>query len=99
MSLHPANGKADGPAPSPHLDPREAAVLRALADGLGIAEAAAALSIGVGDARVHLRAAMGRLDADSAIHALIVAYRTGLIDPTDESWPAGETASPGARGE
>ena len=63
------------------LTARERAVLEALATGLSSAEAAARLSLDPQDARDCLKQAMAGLGARSKFEALVIAIRTGLIDP------------------
>jgi DNA-binding NarL/FixJ family response regulator len=56
-------------------------VLEALATGLSSAEAAARLSLGLQDVRDCLKQAMAGLGARTKLEALVIAIRTGLIDP------------------
>lgn len=69
-----------GPVGRP-LTAREAAVLVALAGGLGTQEAAEELGIAPDDVREALRGAMAALGARSRLEALLLALRAGLVEP------------------
>ena len=62
---------------------RQAEVLRLLARGLRLGAVAAALGISPDEAAEDLRAAMRALGASSLIHALVLALRAGLIEPSE----------------
>ena len=61
------------------LSPRETEILRLIADGVGNAEIAARLSIGLGTVKGHVRDILEKLSAADRTHAAVVALRRGLI--------------------
>ena len=71
-------GIAGGPS-TPTLTPREADVLRLLAEGLSHDEIAARLNIGTETVRTHVRKATERLGASTRTQAVATALRLGLI--------------------
>jgi DNA-binding NarL/FixJ family response regulator len=71
-AAHPAS------APSP-LSPRETQILKLVADGVGNAEIAERLSIGLGTVKGHIRDILGKLSAADRTQAAVVALRRGII--------------------
>lgn len=69
------------------LTPREEAVLRRVADGLGNKAVARDLGIGVGTVKSHLRSIYGKLDATNRTEAVTVAERRGLLDNPGQASP------------
>ena len=70
----------DGPA----LTDREGEVLAHLARGETNAEIAAALFLGVETVRTHVANLLTKLGARDRTQAVVIAYRTGLVDPRAE---------------
>lgn len=66
-------------APAPRLTPRQAEVLRLLADGLGTDAIARRLTVSRATARNHVRAVLEKLDAHSRLEAVSRARRLGLL--------------------
>ncbi len=70
-----------GPAvrsPSP-LTPRETEILRLVAAGIGNAEIAERLHLGLGTVKGHIADILEKLAASDRAHAAVTAYRRGLI--------------------
>lgn len=65
------------------LTPRELDVLRLLADGMTNKEIGARLSIAEDTVKKHVQNIIWKLRAADRTQAAIVAYRAGLLDPTD----------------
>jgi two-component system, NarL family, response regulator LiaR len=61
------------------LSPRETEILRLIADGIGNAEIASRLSIGLGTVKGHVRDILEKLSAADRTQAAVVALRRGLI--------------------
>jgi two-component system, NarL family, response regulator LiaR len=61
------------------LTPREAEVLRLIADGKGNTEIAQTLSIGLGTVKGHIRDILEKLSASDRTQAAVLAIRKGLI--------------------
>jgi len=61
------------------LTPRETEVLRLVADGIGNAEIAERLFIGLGTVKAHVRDILEKLAASDRAHAAVVAFRRGII--------------------
>ncbi|HEY1654092.1 MAG TPA: response regulator transcription factor [Candidatus Tumulicola sp.] len=61
------------------LTPRETEILRLIADGLGNAEVAARLFIGLGTVKGHIRDILTKLAASDRTQAAVVALRKGYI--------------------
>jgi DNA-binding NarL/FixJ family response regulator len=72
------SGTASPPADSP-LTPRELDVLRLVADGVGNAEIAERLHLGLGTVKGHVRDILEKLSASDRAHAAVVAFRRGLL--------------------
>jgi len=66
------------PHPSP-LSPRETEILKLVADGVGNAEIAQRLAIGLGTVKGHIRDILEKLSASDRTHAAVVALRRGII--------------------
>jgi DNA-binding NarL/FixJ family response regulator len=62
------------------LTPREHEVLRLLADGLSPGEIASSLFISPRTVATHIDHILGKLNVNSRVQAVAVAYRDGLID-------------------
>lgn len=62
------------------LSPRERQVLRYLAEGNSVAEAADILNISVLTLRGHVRNILSKLDVHSMTQAVALAHRSGLVD-------------------
>ena len=72
-------GPSASPAgPSP-LTPRETEILRLIADGVGNADIAKRLSIGLGTVKGHIREILEKLSAADRTQAAVVALRRGII--------------------
>jgi len=80
---HVAMGKIGAARPSvaseSPLTPRETDVLRMIASGHGNADIAAALYIGLGTVKGHIRDILDKLDVSDRTQAAVVALRRGLI--------------------
>jgi RNA polymerase sigma factor (sigma-70 family) len=61
------------------LTPREHEILEALAEGLGNEEIAGRLSISPETVRVHVRNLLAKLDVESRLAAVVIAYRYGAV--------------------
>ncbi|HTJ25115.1 MAG TPA: response regulator transcription factor [Candidatus Limnocylindria bacterium] len=72
------SGVAAPPADSP-LTPRELDVLRLVADGVGNAEIAERLHLGLGTVKGHVRDILEKLSASDRAHAAVTAFRRGLL--------------------
>lgn len=70
------------PAPVPRLTPREADVLRSLADGADAVMIARELGISVLTCRGYVKTLLRKLHAHSQLEAVVTASRLGLISPT-----------------
>jgi len=66
------------PAASP-LTPRELDVLKLIADGVGNAEIATRLHLGLGTVKGHVRDILEKLSASDRAHAAVTALRRGLL--------------------
>ncbi len=73
-----AAGRPGEPAPSP-LTPRETEVLRLVADGVGNAEIAERLHIGLGTVKGHIADLLEKLSASDRAQAAVTALRRGFI--------------------
>jgi DNA-binding NarL/FixJ family response regulator len=65
-------------SPSP-LTPRELDVLRLVAEGVGNAEIAEQLHLGLGTVKGHVRDILEKLSASDRAHAAVTAFRRGLL--------------------
>jgi two-component system, NarL family, response regulator LiaR len=61
------------------LTPRETEILRLIADGVGNADIAKQLSLGLGTVKGHIRDILGKLSAADRTQAAVVALRRGII--------------------
>jgi DNA-binding NarL/FixJ family response regulator len=68
----------------PPLTQREHEVLAHLARGLTNAEIAGELFLGVETVRTHVGNLLAKLGARDRTQAVVIAYRTGLVDPRRE---------------
>ena len=64
-----------------HLTEREAAILRALAEGLSNAEIAANLWLSAETVKTHIKNILAKLGVRDRTQAVVWAYRTGFVDP------------------
>lgn len=69
---------ATPPSSSP-LTPRELDVLRLIAEGVGNAEIAERLHLGLGTVKGHVRDILEKLSASDRAHAAVTAFRRGLL--------------------
>lgn len=65
----------------PALTRREQQVLDLIAQGMTNAEIAAELIIGLETVRSHVGSLLGKLQARDRTQAVVIAYRTGLVEP------------------
>jgi DNA-binding NarL/FixJ family response regulator len=61
------------------LTPRETDVLKLIAEGVGNAEIAARLNLGLGTVKGHVADILEKLQASDRAHAAVTAFRRGLI--------------------
>ncbi len=74
-----ANPSAPSTKASSPLSPRETEILKLIADGVGNAEIAERLSIGLGTVKGHVRDILEKLSAADRTQAAVVALRRGII--------------------
>ena len=72
----------DPPRAAPRITARERDVLELVAEGYSTAEIARALWITEDTVRTHIKRMMVRLDARTRAHAVAIAFREGLWEPT-----------------
>jgi DNA-binding NarL/FixJ family response regulator len=72
---------AERPAALAALSPRELEVLRLLARGLSNADIASQLVVSPTTAKTHVASILGKLDLHDRIHAVVLAYESGLVQP------------------
>nr|WP_156608808.1 response regulator transcription factor [Auraticoccus cholistanensis] len=65
----------------PPLTPREQQVLALVGQGMTNAEIAAELVLGVETVRTHVASVLAKLGARDRTQAVVIAYRTGLVEP------------------
>jgi DNA-binding NarL/FixJ family response regulator len=75
-----ARGSASG-APAAELTDRERQVLQLLGDGHTRKEIAAFLNVSMNTVRTHVRRILGKLEVHSAVRAVAVGRRLGLLHP------------------
>jgi DNA-binding NarL/FixJ family response regulator len=66
------------------LTEREAEVLRALAEGLSNAEIAGRVWLSPETVKTHVKAILGKLGVRDRTQAVVWAYRTGFVEPSQE---------------
>jgi DNA-binding NarL/FixJ family response regulator len=69
------------PAKLDELTPREAEVLKLVAQGHSNAEIAAELYVSDATVKTHVAHALTKLDLRDRVHAVVFAYESGLIEP------------------
>jgi NarL family two-component system response regulator LiaR len=74
-----ANPDAPSAKETSPLSPRETEILKLVADGVGNAEIAERLSIGLGTVKGHVRDILEKLSAADRTQAAVVALRRGII--------------------
>jgi DNA-binding NarL/FixJ family response regulator len=72
---------AERPAALAALSPRELEVLRLLARGLSNADIASQLVISPTTAKTHVASILGKLNLHDRVHAVVLAYESGLVQP------------------
>jgi DNA-binding NarL/FixJ family response regulator len=72
---------AERPAALAALSPRELEVLRLLARGLSNADIASQLVVSPTTAKTHVASILGKLDLHDRVHAVVLAYESGLVQP------------------
>ena len=65
------------------LTEREASILRLMARGMSNADIAAQLIIGSETVKSHVSSVLGKLGARDRTQAVIAAYESGFVVPTD----------------
>jgi DNA-binding NarL/FixJ family response regulator len=75
-----SRAQARGAVSASRLTPRELEVLQLMADGSSAADIAARLFISPKTVRTHVDHILSKLDVNSRVQAVAIAYRDGLID-------------------
>ena len=76
--LRKLTGTGSSPSPSP-LSARETEIVKLIAEGIGNAEIAEQLHLGLGTVKGHIADVLQKLSASDRAHAAVIAYRRGLI--------------------
>jgi DNA-binding NarL/FixJ family response regulator len=75
------------PAALNDLTPRELEIFRLVAKGLSNTEIAAQLIIGETTVKTHVARLLSKLDLRDRIQAVVLAYETGIVQPTRRAAP------------
>jgi DNA-binding NarL/FixJ family response regulator len=79
--LHQLVRESERPSPGPDLTQREREVLQRLADGSDLTLIAREMCISVHTCRGHVKSVLAKLGVHSQLQAVVVAMRSGLIEP------------------
>ena len=79
--LHQLVREGERPRPGPELTQREREVLQKLADGSDLTLIARDMCISVHTCRGHVKSVLAKLGVHSQLQAVVVAMRSGLIEP------------------